>query len=92
MVIFDLSPMSILITLLVKLLSNQPHLLIKVLLFQLHHLILMHSDIWGPATYHTLTAISASVLNRAGSKIKMVRPSVELKDRVILLNYILKLN
>jgi hypothetical protein len=36
-----------------------------------------------------LMAISASVLNRASSKIKMVRPSVELKDRVILLNYIL---
>jgi hypothetical protein len=34
-------------------------------------------------------AISASVLNRASSKIKTVRPSVELKDRVILLNYIL---
>jgi hypothetical protein len=36
-----------------------------------------------------LMAISASVLNRASSKIKTVRPSVELKDRVILLNYIL---
>jgi hypothetical protein len=34
-------------------------------------------------------AISASVLNRTSSKIKTVRPSVELKDRVILLNYIL---
>jgi hypothetical protein len=36
-----------------------------------------------------MMAISASVLNRASSKIKTVRPSVELKDRVILLNYIL---
>jgi hypothetical protein len=33
-------------------------------------------------------AIFASVRNRASSKKKMVRPSVELEDRVILLNCI----
>jgi len=33
-----------------------------------------------------LIAIFTSVRNRAISKIKTVRPSVELKDRIILLN------
>jgi hypothetical protein len=33
-------------------------------------------------------SIFASVRNRASSKIKTVRPDVELKDRVILLNCI----
>jgi hypothetical protein len=46
----------------------------------------------GGCASRFMLAISASVLNRTSSKIKTVRPSVELKDRVILLNYILKLN
>jgi len=32
----------------------------------------------------SLIAIFASVRNRASSKIKMIRPSVELEDRIIL--------
>jgi len=38
-----------------------------------------------------LIAIFANVRNRASSKIKLVRPSVELEDRVILWNNIYNL-